>query len=104
MRVPVEATPDVFRTSSIITDLNLWIGNGRERDTAQHLASECLRWLRTTPAALATFLNRFAASVRSRNAANGASITLLVRRFGGGEEGGQMHRAVEHPVATEHSL
>ena len=32
----------------------------------------------TTAVALATFLNRFAASVRSRNAANGDSITLLV--------------------------
>ena len=42
----IEPIPDVFCTSPIITYLDLWSGNERERDAAKHLARESFPWLR----------------------------------------------------------
>jgi len=41
-----EPAPNVFCTSPIVTYLDLWIGNDREREAAVHLAGEFLPWLK----------------------------------------------------------
>ena len=40
-----EPSPKVFCTSPIVTYLDLWNGNDREREAAEHLASEFFPWL-----------------------------------------------------------
>ncbi len=42
----IEASPGVFCTSLIVTYLDLWCGNDREREAAEHLAKESFAWLR----------------------------------------------------------
>ena len=39
------ALPGLFCTSPIVTYLDLWCGNDREREAADHLASEALPWI-----------------------------------------------------------
>ena len=41
-----EPTPRVFCTSAIVTYLDLWAGNEREREAAEHLAGELFPWLK----------------------------------------------------------
>ena len=41
----VQPSPGVFCTSPIITYLDLWNGNDRDREAADHLASRCFPWL-----------------------------------------------------------
>ena len=41
-----EPAPNVFCTSPIVTYLDLWNGNEREREAAAHLAGEFLPWLK----------------------------------------------------------
>ena len=41
----VEPAPDVFCTCPIVTYLDLWNGNDRDREAADHLASKCFPWL-----------------------------------------------------------
>jgi len=41
----VQPVPGVFCTSPIITYLDLWKGNDRDREAANHLASKCFPWL-----------------------------------------------------------
>ena len=41
----VQPVPGVFCTSPIITYLDLWRGNDRDREAANHLASKCFPWL-----------------------------------------------------------
>ena len=41
-----EPAPGVFCTSAIVTYLDLWAGNEREREAAQHLAGELFPWLK----------------------------------------------------------
>ena len=41
-----EPGPDVFCTSPIVTYLDLWSGNDREREAADHLAGEFFPWLK----------------------------------------------------------
>ena len=40
-----EPRPDVFCTSPIVTYLDLWNGNDREREAAEYLASAFFPWL-----------------------------------------------------------
>ena len=39
-----QPAPDVFCTSPTITYLDLWAGNDRDREAAEHLAAECFPW------------------------------------------------------------
>ena len=41
----IEPLPGMFCTSPIITCLDLWCGNDREREAADHLAREALPWI-----------------------------------------------------------
>ena len=41
----IEPLPGIFCTSPIITYLDLWSGNDREREAADHLAKEVLPWI-----------------------------------------------------------
>ena len=41
----VQPAPGIFCTSPIITYLDLWLGNDREREAADRLASRCFPWL-----------------------------------------------------------
>lgn len=41
----IEPLPDLFCTSPIVTYLDLWCGNDREREAADHLARETLPWI-----------------------------------------------------------
>jgi len=41
----VQPAPGIFCTSPIVTYLDLWLGNDREREAADHLASRCFPWL-----------------------------------------------------------
>ncbi len=41
----VQPTPGIFCASPIITYLDLWNGNDRDREAADHLALECFPWL-----------------------------------------------------------
>ena len=41
----IEPSPGIFCTSPIITYLDLWSGNDREREAANHLAKEALPWI-----------------------------------------------------------
>ena len=40
----VQPAPGVFCASPIITYLDLWTGNDRDREAAEHLAAECFPW------------------------------------------------------------
>ena len=40
----VQPAPGVFCASPIITYLDLWTGNDRDREAAEHLAAECFSW------------------------------------------------------------
>ena len=40
----VQPTPSVFCASPVVTYLDLWGGNDRDREAADHLASECFSW------------------------------------------------------------
>jgi len=40
-----QPAPGVYCASPIITYLDLWLGNDRDRETAEHLASKCFPWL-----------------------------------------------------------
>ena len=40
-----EPSPNVFCTNPILTYLDLWIGNDRDREAAEHLAGELFPWL-----------------------------------------------------------
>ena len=40
-----EPTRGVFCTSPVVTYLDLWNGNDRDREAAEHLAKECFPWL-----------------------------------------------------------
>ena len=42
----VEPSPGIFCTSPVITYLDLWNGNERQREAASHLAEESFPWLR----------------------------------------------------------
>ena len=42
----VEPSPDIFCTSPVVTYLDLWNGNERQREAASHLAEEFFPWLR----------------------------------------------------------
>ena len=42
----VEPTTNAFCTSPILTYLDLWTGSDRDQEAAQHLAQECLPWLK----------------------------------------------------------
>ena len=41
----VQPAPGIFCTSPIVTYLDLWLGNDRECEAADHLASRCFPWL-----------------------------------------------------------
>ena len=41
----VQPAPGIFCASPIVTYLDLWLGNDREREAADHLASRCFPWL-----------------------------------------------------------
>ena len=41
----VEPAPGIFCTSPVVTYLDLWGGNDRDREAADHLAEKCLSWL-----------------------------------------------------------
>ena len=41
----VQPVPGVFCTSPIVTYLDLWLGNDRDREAAHHLGSKCFPWL-----------------------------------------------------------
>ena len=54
VRVPTDATlfddatepaPDVFCTSPVVTYLDLWNGNDRDREAAEHMAEELFPWI-----------------------------------------------------------
>ena len=40
-----QPVPGVFCASPIVTYLDLWVGEDRDREAAEHLASECFPWL-----------------------------------------------------------
>ena len=42
----IETVPGVFSANEIVTYLDLWCGNDREREAAEHLARESFPWLR----------------------------------------------------------
>ena len=41
----VQPTPGIFCASPIVTYLDLWNGNDRDREAADHMASKCFPWL-----------------------------------------------------------
>ena len=41
----VQAAPGIFCTSPVVTYLDLWNGNDRDREAADHLAAKCFPWL-----------------------------------------------------------
>lgn len=41
----VQPAPDIYCTSPIVTYLDLWVGNDRDREAADYLASRCFPWL-----------------------------------------------------------
>lgn len=41
----VQPAPGIFCTSPVVTDLDLWNGNDRDREAADHLATKCFPWL-----------------------------------------------------------
>lgn len=41
----VQPAPGIFCASPIVTYLDLWNGNDRDREAADHMASECFPWL-----------------------------------------------------------
>ena len=41
----IEPVPYLFCTDPIVTYLDLWSGNDREREAADHLAKEVLPWI-----------------------------------------------------------
>ena len=41
----IEPAPGIFCTSPIITYLDLWNGNDRDREAAEYVAKECFPWL-----------------------------------------------------------
>ena len=41
----VQPAPGIFCTSPIITYLDIWNGNDRDREAADHMASKCFPWL-----------------------------------------------------------
>ena len=41
----IEQAPGIFCASPIITYLDLWNGNDRDREAAEHLAGELFPWL-----------------------------------------------------------
>ena len=41
-----EPRPSLFCTSPIVTYLDLWTGNEREREAAKHLAGEFFPWMK----------------------------------------------------------
>ncbi len=41
----VEPAPGIFCTSPVVTYLDLWNGNDRDREAADHLAATCFPWL-----------------------------------------------------------
>ena len=41
----VQPAPGIFCASPIVTYLDLWLGNERDREAADHLASKCFPWL-----------------------------------------------------------
>lgn len=45
----VEPVPGVFCTGPIVTYLDLWIGNDRKREAAEHLARSLLPWMAASP-------------------------------------------------------
>ena len=45
----VEPAPGVFCTGPVVTYLDLWIGNDRKREAAEHLARSLLPWLAERP-------------------------------------------------------
>ena len=45
----VEQAPGIFCTNPITTYLDLWNGNERDREAAEHMAGEVFPWLRMTP-------------------------------------------------------
>lgn len=45
LRDAVQPAPGVFCTSPVVTYLDLWSGNDRDREAADHLASKCFPWL-----------------------------------------------------------
>ncbi len=40
-----QPVPGIFCASPIVTYLDLWLGNDRDREAAEHLASKCFPWL-----------------------------------------------------------
>lgn len=42
----IEPAPGIFCTSPIITYLDLWNGNDRDREAAEYVAKECFPWLK----------------------------------------------------------
>ena len=41
----IEPASGIFCTSPIITYLDLWNGNDRDREAAEYVAKECFPWL-----------------------------------------------------------
>ena len=41
----IEQAPGIFCTSPIVTYLDLWNGNERDREAAEHMAGELFPWL-----------------------------------------------------------
>ena len=41
----VQPAPGILCTSPIVTYLDLWLGNDRDREAADHLASKCFPWM-----------------------------------------------------------
>ena len=41
----IEPLPGLFCTSPIVTYLDMWCGNDREREAADHFAREALPWI-----------------------------------------------------------
>ena len=41
----IQPAPGIYCTSPIVTYLDLWLGNDRNREAADHLASRCFPWL-----------------------------------------------------------
>ena len=41
----VEPAPGIYCANPVVTYLDLWNGNDRDRETADHLAEKCFPWL-----------------------------------------------------------
>ncbi len=41
----VQPVPGIFCTSPVVTYLDLWHGNDRDREAADHMAAKCFPWL-----------------------------------------------------------